>query len=254
MFGWRKRRRAKLRAIPFPQRWRDLIKRNVPLFERLPAADQVELLGHVQVFLDEKHFEGCGGLQLTDEIRVTIAAQACVLLLHRDGDYYPRLRSILVYPSTYVLTGEDYVGDGLWQEIEDAVDGHTQQRLGAVVLTWDAVKRGARDARDGHNVVLHELAHQLDFEDGATDGTPWLDSGQQYRTWARVLREEYEQHRARADANQPILLDPYAAQDPVEFFAVATEFFFERSRELKQRHPALYDQLRQFYRQDPAAF
>ena len=147
MFGWRKRRRAKLRAIPFPQRWRDLIKRNVPLFERLPAADQVELLGHVQVFLDEKHFEGCGGLQLTDEIRVTIAAQACVLLLHRDGDYYPRLRSILVYPSTYVLTGEDYVGDGLWQEIEDAVDGHTQQRLGAVVLTWDAVTRGARDAR-----------------------------------------------------------------------------------------------------------
>ncbi|MGH7529061.1 MAG: zinc-dependent peptidase [Gemmatimonadales bacterium] len=254
MFGFRKRRRAKLKAAPFPPAWRAIIERNVPLFHRLPPADQTELLGHVQVFLAEKHFEGCGGLQLTDEIRVTIAAQACVLLLHRDGEYFPRLRSILIYPASYTLTDEQHVGGGLWQEVERELAGHTQQRLGAIVLTWDAALASARDPRDGHNLVFHELAHQLDFEDGSTDGTPWLDTRQQYRAWARVLGAEYERLRAAAESGAPTLLDQYGATDPVEFFAVATEFFFERPREVRARHPELYQQLKQFYRQDPAEY
>jgi len=251
---FRSRRRAKLRAAPFPSVWRDIIHRNVPLFERLPPEDQTELLGHVQVFLAEKHFEGCGGQEITDEVRVTIAAQACVLLLHRDGDYYPRLTSILVYPATYVLSDESAVGGGLWEEVEDAVDGHTQQGLGAVVLTWDAVARGASDLRDGHNLVLHEFAHQLDFEDGSTDGAPWLDTRQQYRSWARVLSSEFDAFRAATDAGESTLLDAYGATNPVEFFAVATEFFFERAHEMRAKHPVLYEQLQQFYRQDPASF
>lgn len=254
MFGSRRRRRAKLRAASFPPAWREIIERNVPLFHRLPPADQVELLGHVQVFVAEKHFEGCGGLELTDEIRVTIAAQACVLLLHRDAGYYPRLTSILVYPATYGLTEEWHAGNGLWQEGERQLDGHTQQRLGAVVLTWDAAARGARDPHDGHNLVFHEFAHQLDFEDGHTDGAPWLDTRQQYRAWARVLGAEYEQLRAATEAGDLALLDQYGATNRIEFFAVATEFFFERPREVRAKHPALYDQLRQFYRQDPAQY
>ena len=254
MSFFRSRRRAKLRAAPFPNPWRDIIQRNVPLFERLPRDDQAELLGHVQVFLAEKHFEGCGGQKITDEVRVTIAAQACVLLLHRDADYYPRLTSILVYPNAYVLPDERALGGGLWEEVEHAVDGHTQEGLRAVVLTWDAVARGASDLRDGHNLVLHEFAHQLDFEDGSTDGAPWLDSRQQYRTWARVLSGEFEAFRAATDAGEPTLLDEYGATDPAEFFAVATEFFFERAHELRAKHPALYEQLQQFYRQDPASF
>ncbi|HET9385708.1 MAG TPA: M90 family metallopeptidase [Gemmatimonadales bacterium] len=254
MSFFRSRRRATLRATPFPNAWRDIIQRNVPLFERLPLVDQTELLGHVQVFLAEKHFEGCGGLQITDEVRVTIAAQACVLLLHRDADYYPRLTSILVYPATYVLSDERALGGGLWEEVEHAVDGHTQQGLGAVVLTWDAVARGASALRDGHNLVLHEFAHQLDFEDGSTDGAPWLDSRRQYRTWARVLSSEFEAFRTATDAGEPTLLDAYGATDLVEFFAVATEFFFERPHEMRAKHPALYEQLQHFYRQDPASF
>src|SRR6188768_2339756 len=125
-FGFSKtRRRQQLQAKPFPAAWRSIITRNFPTFRRLPRADQIELLGHVQVFLAEKHFEGCGGLELTDEIRVTIAAQACLLLLHRDTDYYPNLHSVLVYPSGYREEGVRYVGGGLWEEGPEDRLGHT---------------------------------------------------------------------------------------------------------------------------------
>jgi hypothetical protein len=254
VFGSRARRRAKQRAAPFPAAWREIIERNVPLFRRLPPADQSELIGHIQVFLAEKHFEGCGGLVLTDEVRLTIAAQACVLLLHRDADYYPRLTSILVYPTTYVSRDDRYLGNQLWTDADRYLDGHTAERLGAVVLTWDAALRGARDPHDGHNLVFHEFAHLLDIEDAAADGAPWLDTRQQYRVWARVLADEYAKLRTATEAGDPTLLDEYGATDPVEFFAVATEFFFERPRELRAKHPALYEQLQQFYRQDPAQF
>src|SRR5438309_9939878 len=165
-FGFsKKRRRQQLQAKPFPAAWRSIINRNFPIFRRLPRADQIELLGHVQVFLTEKHFEGCAGLELTDEIRVTIAAQACLLLLHRDTDYYPELTSILVYPSTYAVHEDRYVGGNLWEQGDDARLGHTGRQLRSMVLAWDAAKGGAADPADGRNLVLHEFAHQLDFED-----------------------------------------------------------------------------------------
>ena len=117
MFGFfKQRRRRRLRAAPFPEAWRTIVERNVLLFARLPDDDRTELLGHIHVLLAEKHFEGCGGLELTDEIRVTIAAHACLLLLHRDTDYYPDLTSILVYPHTYVVPDEEYLGGGIWGE------------------------------------------------------------------------------------------------------------------------------------------
>ena len=253
MFGiLRQRRRKRLRAQPFPPAWRAIVERNVRAFNRLPPADQRELLGHAQVLLAEKHFEGCGGLELTDEIRVTVAAQASLLLLHRDANYYPYLTSILIYPSTYVVPEERPVGGGIWEEGDDARLGHTSPHLAALVLAWDSTLHGARGLHDGDNVVLHEFAHQLDFEDRIVDGTPPLDSPTQVAAWARVLGRELQNLRRASEDDEPTFLDKYGAKDPAEFFAVATEMFFERGREFRERHPELYAELGAFYRQDPA--
>ncbi len=248
------RRRERLRATPFPQEWRLALERNFPVFNRLSAADQTELLGHIQVFLAEKHFEGCDGLMLTDEMRVTIAAQACLLLLHRETDYYPDLTSILVYPSGYTEESVRHVGGGIWEEGPEDRLGHTGRGLRALVVAWDAARHGARDPSDGQNVVLHEFAHQLDFENRDADGTPALETHAQYTAWARVMSAEFNALRVAASQGMPTVLDGYGATNPIEFFAVATEAFFERPRALKERHPALYGELQRFFKQDPITF
>jgi|SRR5687767_4357430 len=251
---FRRRRRERLRASTFPPEWRAILQRNVPLFSRLPAADKEELLGHIQVFIAEKYWEGCRGLELTDEMKVTIAAQACVLLLHRESDYYPRVTTILVYPSSYVAQEERNIGGGIWEEGDEERLGHTHEKMGVIVLAWDAALHGSRILGDGPNVVLHEFAHQLDFENASTDGTPVLDTRQQYISWARVLGAEYDTLRRVDASGGSSFLDTYGAKNPAEFFAVVTEMFFERPVELRARHPALYEELRGFYRQDPATF
>jgi Mlc titration factor MtfA (ptsG expression regulator) len=251
--------RAKLRAAPFPASWSCILEDSFPIYARLPEEDRKELQGHILVFLAEKSFEGCGGLKLTEEMKVCIAAQASLLLLHRDTDYYPGLRSVLVYPTTYFVKTTRHVGGGIMEERHDSRLGEAGDS-GAIVLAWDAVHAGAADPDDGHNVVFHEFAHQLDFEDGRTDGAPllgeedpWYRRKHVYRTWARVLRREYEQLRASVEAGAPSVIDEYGATNPAEFFAVATESFFERSQELRC-HPGLYEELKRFYRQDPAGW
>lgn len=253
VFGFLKRRRRRnLRARRIPPAWNSILTRNLPVFRRLPVADQVELLRHVQVFLAEKRFEGCGGLELTDEIRLTIAAQACLLLLHRETDYYPQLSAILVYPSTYLAHAERHLEGPIWEEGEEYRLGHTARQLGVLVLAWDAANRGAANPSDGQNVVLHEFAHQLDFEDYATDGAPALATRAEYLEWARVMSSEFNALRAAEEAGTPTVLDTYGATNPAEFFAVATEAFFERPSLLRARHPELYAELGRFFRQDPA--
>jgi MtfA peptidase len=252
LFG--QRRRERLRAEPAPPTWRVVLERNLPIFTRLPLEDQTELLGHVQVFLAEKKFEGAGGLELTDEIRVTIAAQACLLLLHRDTDYYPDLLTIIVYPSGYTVEDERHVGGGVWEEGGEDRLGHTARGLRALVLAWDAARHGALDPSDGENLVLHEFAHQLDFENRGADGTPALATRAEYLTWARVMSGEFEALRHATRMGAETLLDTYGATNPAEFFAVITEAFFERPRALKARHPALYAELQRFFRQDPATW
>ena len=255
IFGFLKnRRRRRLRARVIPPVWGITIARGFPLFGRLPTEDQAELLGHVQVFLAEKVFEGCGGLELTDEIRLIIAAQACLLLLHRKTDYYPELSTILVYPSTYITDDDRHIEGLIWESGQQHLLGHTQQRLGTVVLAWDAAKQSAANSRDGRNLVLHEFAHQLDFEDHATDGTPVLAKREDYEKWQRVMTREYNALCAADDAGRPTVLDPYGATNPAEFFAVATETFFERPCELRAGHPEMYRELRRFYCQDPALY
>jgi len=252
VFGLRERRRRRLRETPFPAQWRAIVERGFPLFRRLGADDQAELLGHMQVFLDEKKFEGCGGLQIDDEIRVTIAAQACLLLLHREPHYYPRLVSILVYPHAYVARSAQRLPGGIVSE-------EPSGRLGEswvddiVVLAWDAVRTGASDANDGHNVVLHEFAHQLDQEDGTSNGAPILEHRSQYVAWARILGDEFKGLQSAAERGRPSDIDAYGATNAAEFFAVVTEAFFERPAPLRKKHPALYDELKLFYRQDPLA-
>ena len=248
------RRRERLKTQPFPVSWRTIVEDNLAVFRRLTPEDQAELLDHVQIFLAEKHFEGCGGLELTDEIRVTIAAQACLLLLHRKTDYYPNLHSILVYPSGNTEEAERYVGSGLWEEGPEDRLGHTSRELRALVLAWDAVRHGASDPTDGENLVLHEFAHQLDFENRSADGTPDLATHAQYVAWARVMGAEFNALRAAEAQGRPTFLDGYGATNPTEFFAVATEAFFERPRALKALHPELYRELQSFFEQDPVEF
>ena len=250
MFGLKKRRRKKIVARPFPPDWLPIVEKNIPRFQALPAEDRRELLKDILIFLTEKNFEGCGGLSLTDEIRVTIAAQACLLLLHRKNDDYPRLQSILVYPSAYRVDGKKVSSGGFIREGPEIRAGESWSS-GAVVLSWDDVKKSVSDLRDGHNVVLHEFAHQLDQEDGAADGIPVLGERSRYTAWARVLGREYRELVSEIEKGHRTDIDPYGALSPAEFFAVVTECFFEKPAALRRRHPELYRQLRLFYRQDP---
>src|SRR5437588_6942177 len=250
----KQRRRQRLRAQPFPPAWRSIITGNLPNFRRLAPEDQAELLGHVQVFLAEKHFEGCSGLELTDEIRVTIAAQACLLLLHRATDYYPELTSILVYPSGYTSYEARHLDGNIWDEGGEPRLGQTARWLGSLVLAWDDAKRGAAHPSDGRNLVLHEFAHQLDYEDFKTDGAPALATRAEYLAWARVMSKEFAALRAAEEIGTPTVIDAYGATNPAEFFAVVTEAFFERPRALRAKHPELYAELARFFRQDPVSY
>lgn len=253
VFGFlRRRRRRALRAQPFPDAWRRYVEENVSAFQRLRRQEQDELLGHAQVLLAEKHWEGCGGLVLTDEIRVTIAAQAALLLLHRDEDYFPTVVSVLVYPAALSERKERPAAGGVWEEHESDFVGRAMGNLNAIVLAWDSVREGAANPDDGHNVVLHEFAHELDFQDGTFNGAPWLPTAAAYRAWARALAPAFEQHRAAVDAGERTAIDSYGAKDPAEFFAVLTETFFERPTVLREAQPDVYEQLRSFYQQDPA--
>src|SRR5438874_9098879 len=250
----KQRRRRRLRARPFPKEWLTLIQRHVVFFHKLSATDRAELLGHIQVFLAEKRSEGCGGLELTDEIRVTIAAQACLLLLHRKTDYFPRLLTILVYPSTYTVEEERPVEGPVWEEGSMTRLGETGRTLGSMVLSWDAAKSGAGDPSDGKNVVFHEFAHQLDYENYAADGVPGLATREQQLSWRKVMRTEFASLQAADETGIPTLLDTYGATNPAEFFAVATEAFFERPRALRANHPKLYAELQRYFRQDPVEY
>jgi hypothetical protein len=252
LFESKKHRREALRQEEPDAARVAIVEKRFPYFEKLSADDRRELLGHVNVFLAEKKFEGCAGLEMSDEIRVTIAAQACLLLLHRETDYFPKCDVVLVYPHDYRAKHVERAGGGVVIEREQGRLGESSA-AGVVVLSWDAVRGGAVNARDGHNVVLHEFAHQLDQEDGAADGAPVLATRAAYDPWAKVFGGEYEALKADVDEGRDTDIDAYGATNPAEFFAVVTEAFFEKPDRLVASHPALYDQLAAFYRQDPLA-
>ena len=246
----KERRRARLRARPFPAAWRRILRHRVPIVTRLPAELQLRLKRHIQVFIAEKPFIGCQGQLITHEVRVTIAAQACLLLLgHERSDCFPRLRQILVYPGAFVANRERPLDAGLVQQQRRSMSGESWTQ-GQVIISWADAVAGAADPTDGHNVALHEFAHQIDQDSGVADGRPWRANPATRRRWAKVMGEALERLRHEPST----LIDGYGATDPAEFFAVVTEVFFERPQELAAEAPAVYGELAQLYRVDPMAW
>ena len=241
--------RRELLAEPFPQAWLPLVQR-LPFYRALDERGQQRIRDDLRVLVAEKEWEGCGGLEMTDEIKVTIAAQASLLLLNIEHEYFKHVDSILVYPSAY-KTAPQRDASGVVREGQTNL-GEAWRR-GPVVLAWDATVRGAIDPDDGHNLVLHEFAHKLDMLDGVADGTPPLDSKDQLGEWVRVMSAEFHALRDAAQDGRATVMDSYGATNPAEFFAVATECFFEKPRMLAERHPSLYACLKGYYHQDPAA-
>jgi len=246
------RRRRHLRARPFPAAWREIVQWRVPYVSLLSRELRGELEGHVQVFMAEKNFVGCDGLEVTDEMRLTIAAQACLLLLNRKSYYFPKVHDILVYPSAFIV--ERVTGGPMLQTDSTRVLSGESWGHGQIVLSWSDVLDGAAIPNDGRNVVIHEFAHQLDQEKGYANGAPWLGRRDRYTRWSRVMGEEFARLQHDAATGQPSLFNAYGATDPAEFFAVVSEAFFEQPRIFAHLHPALYEELRGVYRVDPRLF
>ena len=244
---WRLKRAL---ARPLPAEGLAVLEKNIPVYTRMPPALQQQLRHLVVQFLYQKKFVGCGGLEITDEMRYTIAGQACLLLLNRQTQVYPELDTILVYPTEFIVRRDEVGPGGVVTPSANGLLGESWGD-GRVVLAWDHVQRGAADWTDGHNVVLHEFAHQLDSESGAANGAPYLPSVSSYRSWATVLSRDFDNLRHDAIYQQHSVMDHYGATNPAEFFAVATETFFEKPYQMAEHHEELYAQFLQYYKVDP---
>jgi len=245
----RELRREKLRSSAVPAEWQTILLNDFALYTKLPTDLQKSLTAHMQVFIAEKDIVGRNGFTVDDKVKVLIAAQACLLIVNRPGDYYPGFRSILVYPETYVANDIRY--NGLLRITSTSNRAGESWHRGPVILAWDHVIQGGRDSRDGHNVVMHEFAHKLDEENAAMNGLPLLPKVEQYRQWSEVLNAEFKiQQQKLADGIDDVI-DSYGATSPAEFFAVVTETFFEKPQQLHRLHPALYAQFKQCYMLDP---
>jgi Mlc titration factor MtfA (ptsG expression regulator) len=255
VFSWFiDRRRKKLIQEPFPPGWEDIILRNVAHYRMLDNAERTHLCELTRVFVAEKDWEGCGGLELTDEIRVTISAQACLLLLGLPHNYYQNIETIIVYPSTVVPPQRRLgVFETTLVPVEDPhpIIGQAFQK-GPVIIIWDAALHGGRHPELGHNVVYHEFAHKLDMLDGAADGTPPLRDRSEYRDWVKTCSREYLRLKHDAEHGKKSFLNAYGATSEAEFFAVATEQFFDQPLLMVKSAPDLYRVLKDYYRQDPA--
>jgi Mlc titration factor MtfA (ptsG expression regulator) len=239
---------------PVPIEWARIITSQVALAARLFPGEKARLLQLTAEFIRTKTFEGCGGLILSEEMKVVIAAQACLLLLHLDGDVYPKIDTILVYPHPFVPERVLSIRQSFSPvPVPQPLLGEAWMQGGTIVLAWDDVLHGAVDFADPGNVVLHEFAHALDDEDGSGNGTPLVESPAALRSWARVLQRDYAALQADADAGRVGVLNLYGATNPAEFFAVATEAFFKRPRDLLRSNAELYAELKRFYGQDPAS-
>jgi Mlc titration factor MtfA (ptsG expression regulator) len=246
-------RRRRIRRQPFPAAWREILRQRVPYFRKMPADLQLQLKKHMQVFLAEKAFIGCADLEVTEEMRVTIAAQACLLLLNRRTNYYRNLRQILVYPGAFIVNRVHTDNIGVLQEQRQVLAGESWTQ-GQIILSWYDTLEGASVTDDGRNVVIHEFAHQLDQEKGHANGAPYLAHRGRYKRWARVLNTEFERLQMQAANGEPSLFNYYGATNPAEFFAVTSEVFFEQSQAMAELHPELYRELSEFYRVNPLSW
>lgn len=237
-------------ARPFPRHYAEILHTNMPAYASMPADLQMQLKRLIQQFLHQKKFVGCDGLRITDEIRVTIAGKACLLLLNRPAPVYPNLSFILVYPSAFIVPRSEIGAGGLVTHGDQALLGESWDD-DRVLLAWDHVRRSNAGSGPGQDVVLHEFAHQLDSESGSTNGAPYLMSKACYARWSAVFLQEFALLQQAAQHQSASVIDHYGATSPAEFFAVATEAFFEKSQELGREHPALFAALREYYCVDP---
>lgn len=251
---WKGRRREAQARGAVPGQWQEWLTLHLPVYRRMPRELQQRLQGLVRVFVNEKTFVGCNGVVVTDLMRVVVAAGACLLILNRPGvpraQLYDELYSILIYPTPFIVPHSMRNEHGLVTEERRVLSGQAWDSR-RILLSWEDVEQSALA---GHNVVLHEFAHYLDMEDESMDGAPGLGNAKAYGRWAEVFWAEYDQLRHMIATGQPTLIDPYGASAPAEFFAVVTEAFFQRSQELHAQHPALYGQLRSYYRLDPSTW
>ncbi|PHQ99256.1 MAG: hypothetical protein COB39_04810 [Marinosulfonomonas sp.] len=251
-FGFRyylkRQTRTKLLTAPLSHHQRVIIAGQVPLIQKLPFELHRKLEGKINVFLHQIEFVGCNGLDVTEEMQLSIAAQACLLVVNRDT-WYKHLQTILIYPDAFKSRGKNRDGYVV-TERETVRTGESWSR-GPVVLSWAHSKQGAMNDTDGHNVVLHEFAHQIDDLSGHTNGAPVLTRGHSLFDWERVFVNAFERHVQNIERGRKTVIDAYGAEGPEEFFAVSVEVFFEKPAALKRAEPKIYDQLSEFFRLDP---
>lgn len=254
LFSWfADRRRKKLTGVAFPDAWEEIVRHNVGHYCMLTDTERAELRALIQVFIAEKSWEGAGGLDLTNEIRVTISAQACLLLLGLPHNYYKNVETIIVYPSTVIPPQRK---PGFFENASAPVEqshpilGQAFQQ-GPVIIIWDAALQSGRQPASGHNVIYHEFAHKLDMLDGAADGTPPLRDRAEYRDWVQTCEREYLRLKQDDERGKKSFLNAYGATNEAEFFAVATEQFFDQPLLMIKHAPDLYRVLKEYYRQDP---
>ncbi len=249
MLSWlKKRRRARIEREPFPGEWIGILEKHVALYRALTQRERGVLHGQLRVFIAEHEWEGCRGQEITRDVQLIVAAQACMLTLGLGMDQYDNVRTILVYPTAYRSRAQEADELGVVSVDGEAREGEAWEN-GAVVLSWKDVRHDA-SRLDGRNLVLHEFAHQLDMGDGAANGTPLLRDREMAVRWNAVMTEAYRGLK-EGSANSGEVLDRYGAEDESEFFAVATEAFFELPAEVARQHPRLYALLKDYYRLDP---
>lgn len=248
-YYWPRWRQRRVLEQPFNPQWLTIVRDALPFFDRMSESERKQLLDLIRLFLAEKTFHGCNGQVIDDTVRVAIAAQACLLLLNRATLVFAGTRHILVYPEAFIHEGEVEGEDGVVSTFSEDRLGESWQE-GKVILSWDDVLYGLEDFGDGENVVLHEFAHQLDIESGSQDGAPPLRHNDPAQ-WKAVMSAAYDALAESAELGEETLMDPYGATDPAEFFAVATETFFECADEMALDHPALFNELKKYYCVDP---
>jgi Mlc titration factor MtfA (ptsG expression regulator) len=246
---WRKRRRGQILAEPIPEDWLSRIVTDVALWHSVPEGQRRRLEDDLRLFIAERFWEPCGGIPLTAPMCAVIAAQACILTLGHSVDTFDHVRSILIYPDKYWAQNTREDEAGIITEEFDELEGEASS-CGTVVLSWREVVADAK-TQNGHNLVLHEFAHQLGFIDVIEQPT----LGAIETRWREVFLTAFDGFRKQVDRGKRVKgLDEYGAEDEEEFFAVATESFFERGAYLKTNHPQLYQVLSEYYNQDPAAW
>ena len=253
MFLSKERLRERIRQTSFPETWKRLLRDTVPLYSRLPDDDREELHGHMHVLLSEKHFEGAGGIEATEGMKLIICAHAGLLLLHRETDYFPKLITILIYPGAYAVKTKIRSERGVLSEVVETRAGESWT-LGTLILAWEDVERDLARTPSTHSVVLHEFAHQLDAGSGVMNGAPVLSDRELRQHWPDALSDAYERLSQATRQHERTLLRPYGAKNPPEFFAVAAEAFFLYPVDLQRGEPDLYSALCQYFKQDPAGW